>query len=130
MKKNICIRNVRYAESDRMNAVYYANYLLYFEDGRLSYLMSKGIDYGNLEKKWNIGLPVVKVFCSYTKPLRFGDVFEIHTWVEELSNKLITFHHEIVRDKKSMAKGHVQVVFCNLETGRIVSCPDEIFKNL
>ena len=36
---------VRYGETDKMNVVYYANYLRYFERGRSDYLRLAGVDH-------------------------------------------------------------------------------------
>ena len=39
---------VRYAETDAMGVVYYANYLTYFEVARVEYLRAAGIRYRDL----------------------------------------------------------------------------------
>ena len=36
---------VRYAETDKMGIVYYANYFIYFEIGRVEYLRQRGLDF-------------------------------------------------------------------------------------
>jgi acyl-CoA thioester hydrolase len=41
---------VRYAETDQMGIVYYANYLVWFEIGRVELLRSLGLAYSQLEK--------------------------------------------------------------------------------
>ena len=40
---------VRYAETDQMGIVYYANYLVWFEMGRVELLRSLGLAYSHLE---------------------------------------------------------------------------------
>ena len=40
---------VRYAETDQMGIVYYANYLVWFEIGRVELLRSLGLAYSQLE---------------------------------------------------------------------------------
>ena len=40
---------VRYAETDQMGIVYYANYLVWFELGRVELLRSLGLAYSRLE---------------------------------------------------------------------------------
>ena len=37
---------VRYAETDQMGVVYHANYLVWFEIGRVELMRSMGFDYG------------------------------------------------------------------------------------
>ena len=50
---------VRYAETDQMGVVYYANYLVWFEVGRTDLLRESGGSYRELEKD-GIGLPVIE----------------------------------------------------------------------
>ena len=52
---------VRYAETDQMNVVYYANYYVWFEIGRVEVLRSLGLSYRQLEKDHNLGLPVIEL---------------------------------------------------------------------
>ena len=40
---------MRYAETDQMGIVYYANYLVWFEIGRVELLRSLGLAYSQLE---------------------------------------------------------------------------------
>jgi len=40
---------VRYAETDKMGIVYYANYYIYFEIGRVEYMRQSGLDYRRME---------------------------------------------------------------------------------
>ena len=42
---------VRYAETDQMGIVYYANYLVWFEIGRVELLRSLGYAYSELERE-------------------------------------------------------------------------------
>jgi acyl-CoA thioester hydrolase len=50
---------VRYAETDQMNVVYYANYLVWFEVGRVELLRKLGFSYRQLEKEHGCILPVI-----------------------------------------------------------------------
>src|SRR6185437_3662601 len=40
---------VRYAETDQMGVVYYANYFIWFEVGRVEHLRTRGISYKDME---------------------------------------------------------------------------------
>ena len=48
---------VRYADTDQMGVVYYANYLIWFEVGRTELLRTLGWSYREMEHA-GIGLPV------------------------------------------------------------------------
>ena len=41
---------VRYAETDKMGIVYYANYLVWFEIGRTDYCRARGFSYRDMEE--------------------------------------------------------------------------------
>ena len=50
---------VLYADTDKMNVVYYANYLRWFEAGRAHYMRCRGYTYREIEQS-GIQLPVVE----------------------------------------------------------------------
>ena len=64
---------VRYAETDQMGIVYYANYLVWFEIGRVELLRSLGLAYSQLETDHECILPVVEATCRYRSPARYDD---------------------------------------------------------
>ena len=70
---------VRYAETDQMGIVYYANYLVWFEIGRVELLRSLGLAYSQLEKEHECILPVVEATCRYRSPARYDDEILIET---------------------------------------------------
>ena len=61
---------VRYAETDRMGVVYYANYLVWFEVGRADWLRQTGWTYREMERD-GISLPVIEARCEYRQPARY-----------------------------------------------------------
>ncbi|HZO31247.1 MAG TPA: thioesterase family protein, partial [Chloroflexota bacterium] len=63
---------VRYAETDAMGVVYYANYLTYFEVARVEYLRAAGIRYRALEDD-NMVAAVTTAQINYHAPARFDD---------------------------------------------------------
>jgi acyl-CoA thioester hydrolase len=69
---------VRYAETDRMGVVYYANYLVWFEVARADLLRSLGWTYREMEET-GISLPVIAAQCDYRAPARYDDEIVIET---------------------------------------------------
>src|ERR1700739_396716 len=63
---------VRYAETDQMGIVYYANYLVWFELGRVELLRSLGLAYSRLEMDHGCILPVIESQCRYRSPASYG----------------------------------------------------------
>ena len=55
---------VRYAETDKMGVVYYANYFVWFEVGRTDLLREAGWSYREMEAE-GFALPVIEAHCAY-----------------------------------------------------------------
>jgi acyl-CoA thioester hydrolase len=87
---------VRYAETDKMGVVYYANYLVWFEVGRADLLRAGGWSYRELEVE-GVTLPVIDVRCEYRQPARYDDELEIRTAGALLSPVRVRFDYEIIR---------------------------------
>jgi acyl-CoA thioester hydrolase len=87
---------VRYAETDQMGVVYYANYFVWFEVGRTDLLRTLGGTYRDLESE-GIFLPVIEAACEYAQPSRYDDVLEIRTTGRVLSPIRVEFSYEVVR---------------------------------
>lgn len=88
---------VRYAETDRMGVVYYANYLVWFEVGRTEWLRQTGESYREMERQHGVTLPVIESHCEYRQPARYDDELEIRTRATMLSPVRIRFDYDIVR---------------------------------
>jgi acyl-CoA thioester hydrolase len=97
---------VRYAETDKMGIVYYANYLVWFEVGRTEYLLKQGLDYVDVEKE-GLYMAVVEARCVYKSPARYGDTLTVETWPQKVKNSSLEFGYRIVRakDRKLLAEG-------------------------
>jgi acyl-CoA thioester hydrolase len=72
---------VRYAETDQMGFVYYANHLVWFEVARTEALESWGLAYTGLERD-GYAIPVLSAHCDYASPARYGDEVFLHTLAE------------------------------------------------
>ena len=88
---------VRYAETDQMGIVYYANYLVWFELGRVELLRSLGLAYSQLEKEHECILPVVEATCRYRSPARYDDEILIETRPAMLRGSVLKFAYRILR---------------------------------
>ena len=99
---------VRYAETDRMGVVYYANYLVWFEVGRTEWLRHTGQSYRDMEREDAVTLPVIEAHCEYRQPARYDDEIEIRTRATLLSPVRIRFDYQVVRasDETLTAEGY------------------------
>jgi acyl-CoA thioester hydrolase len=98
---------VRYAETDQMGIVYYANYLVWFEVGRTDLLRHGGWSYREMEGD-GFSLPVVEAHTDYRQPARYDDDLEIRTTGALLSPVRVRFDYTIERpaDRATLATGH------------------------
>ena len=110
---------VRYAETDQMGIVYYANYLVWFELGRVELLRSLGLAYSKLEADHGCILPVVSARCRYRAPARYDDEILIETRPAMLRGSVIKFAYRVLRkagdgeDLTLLAEGETVHVVCD-----------------
>lgn len=88
---------VRYAETDQMGVVYYANFFVWFEVGRVEYLRARGLSYRDLEKDDGCYIPVVDAHCRYKAPARYDDLIVLRTRVTKRRGPILHFAYEAVR---------------------------------
>jgi acyl-CoA thioester hydrolase len=113
---------VRYAETDQMGIVYYANYLVWFEIGRVELLRSLGLAYSQLETDHECILPVVEATCRYRSPARYDDEILIETRPTMLRGSVIKFGYRIMRKN---ADGAEPALLAEGETVHVV-CDDQL----
>jgi len=87
---------VRYAETDQMGVVYYANYFVWFEVGRTDLMRQAGWIYKDMEAD-GVALPVIEAHCVYKQPARYDDDLEIRTNGAQVSPVRLRFDYEVVR---------------------------------
>jgi acyl-CoA thioester hydrolase len=88
---------VRYAETDQMGVVYYANYFVWCEIGRVEFFRELGYDYKQMEIADDCHLPVVEASCRYRSPARYDDEVVIETRVTALRSHVIKFGYRLAR---------------------------------
>ena len=104
---SVSTTRVRYAETDQMGVVYYANYLIWFEVGRTDWLRETGWTYRSIEAD-GFQLPVTEAHCEYRQGARYDDELDIRTRASQVSPVRIRFDYEVVRraDGVALAGGH------------------------
>jgi acyl-CoA thioester hydrolase len=88
---------VRYAETDQMGVVYYANYFVWCEIGRVEFFRQLGHDYKQMELEDDCHLPVVEASCRYRSPARYDEEIQIETRVTLLRGAVIKFGYRLLR---------------------------------
>ena len=116
---------VRYAETDRMGIVYYANYLVWCEVGRVEFMRARGGSYAELEAK-GYGLAVAEATVRYLAPARFDDPVRIETTLSGVRSRAVTFDYVISHAETGirLATAHTALVSID-SSGRPTALPPE-----
>jgi acyl-CoA thioester hydrolase len=115
---------VRYAETDQMGIVYYANYFVWFEVGRTDLLRGAGWSYRGMEEE-GFSLPVIDAHCSYRESAKYDDDLEIRTNGTLVTPVRVRFDYEVTRAGKTGALASGHTVHAVLDrSGRPCRLPD------
>jgi acyl-CoA thioester hydrolase len=115
---------VRYAETDQMGVVYYANYLVWFEIGRVELMRTLGPSYRQLEIEHGCILPVVEAKCRYRASARYDDEILIETRPALLRGPVLKFAYRLLRkapegqEPTLLAEGETTHVVCDEQMNR------------
>jgi len=108
---------VRYAETDQMGVVYYANYLVWFEVGRVEFIRQMGLDYRSMEQEENAMIAVVEATARYKAPARYDDELIVRTTLAGVRGSIVRFRYVVVRASD-------ELLLCEGETVHVVVGPD------
>jgi acyl-CoA thioester hydrolase len=106
---------VRYAETDQMGVVYHANYVVWFEVGRVELLRSLGFSYRDMERNEDCHIAVVDVRCRYKAPAMYDDEIVVRTQLKNVRESLLHFGYEVLRadDGSLLAEGETTHIVVN-----------------
>ena len=118
---------MRYAETDKMGVVYYANYFVWFEVGRTDLLRLSGWSYREMETD-GFALPVVEAHCDYRRSAQYDDELEIRTTAELLSPVRVRFDYQVVRAvrRRCCWRTAIPSTRRSIPTGRPRRLPDRV----
>jgi acyl-CoA thioester hydrolase len=103
---------VRYAETDQMGVVYHANYLVWFEVGRVEFIRQLGLDYKSMEEDGAL-IAVAEATARYKAPARYDDELIVRTSLAGVRGPIVRFRYAVVRAADEM-------VLCEGETVHFV----------
>lgn len=112
---------VRYQETDAQGRLHHANYINYFEVGRVEMLRAAGISYRELEAS-GVMLVVVEVGCQYFSAAHYDDVLNVKTVLEWARGVRIKHRYEIRRAENCLATGFT-IVAAVSPAGRVLRLP-------
>ncbi len=86
---------MRYAETDQMGVVYYANYLVWMEVARGDLCKACGFNYVDMEQDDGILMAVAEANCRYRSPARFDEEVIVKAWIAEANTRMVTIEYEM-----------------------------------
>lgn len=117
---------VRYAETDKMGVVYYANYLVWFEVARADLLRSVGWSYREMEDA-GVALPVIEAHCRYHRPARYDDELDINAEGRLLSPVRMEFVYQVIRREDAAVAASGRTVHAAVDAaGKPCRLPERI----
>lgn len=124
-------QRVNFYHTDAMGVVHHANYIRWFETGRVEFLRSIGIVLGDIMDA-GYSFPITEVKCKYVASGRFDDVLRIETTPLALTKVKLEFSYKVFRDSDDLllAEGFTQSVFTSLKTGHIARLPEQFYGKL
>lgn len=99
---------VRYQETDAQGVVHHANYLNYFEMGRVEMLRAGGACYRELEKS-GVMLVVSEAKVNFVRPAYYDDLLVVRTEVEKARGARIRHAYRISRGDEVLVEGYTIV---------------------
>ncbi|MBD3195810.1 MAG: hypothetical protein GF317_12185 [Candidatus Lokiarchaeota archaeon] len=114
---------VRFNDTDAMGVVHFMNYLMYFDDGFVSFMNSVGSS-KRVEQSIYEGyaLGVKHVDITYENSAKFGDFVIVKTNLERIGKKSMTFYHQICRESDDEVLAVVKATrfVLNLKTNKLM----------
>ena len=108
---------VRYAETDQMGVVYHANYIVWFEVGRVEMLRQLGFTYSEMEKQDETHIAVVDVRCRFKAPARYDEVITLRTRLLNVRKSLLHFGYEVLRDEDGALLAEGETIHIVVDSG-------------
>ncbi len=123
--------HVNFYDTDAMGVVHHANYIRWFETGRVDYLHKYGIDLTDMMEDGYV-FPITEVRAKYHSPGHFDDNLIIETRGKALTKAKMAFTYRVF-DKATgtlLVTGFTQNVFTRMDTGKITRLPEKYYKLL
>lgn len=122
---------VNFYDTDAMAVVHHANYIRWFEIGRVEFLRAAGITLTEMMDDGYV-FPITEVSAKYVSSAYFDDELIIETTPVALTKAKMAFSYRILRksDDTLLVTGFTQNVFTSKETGKIARLPARYYEKL
>ncbi|MHA1489091.1 MAG: acyl-CoA thioesterase [Promethearchaeota archaeon] len=127
--KDSTLIKVRVDDTDLMGVVHFKNYLMYFDEGFVSFLNMITHNVATIVNK-GIVFPVKRIEIIYEDSVKFGDNVIVKTNLKKIGNTSMTFTHNLYRESDNALLVKVECVRLVMEnkTKKLFKIT-EFFKN-
>jgi acyl-CoA thioester hydrolase len=117
---------VRFAETDAQGIVYYANFFVWFEVGRVNYLREVGFDFWRRREE-GVTFVIGEARCKYHASARFDDQILVRTWISQVKQRSFVFSYEVLNQDSGtlLADGESSQVMLDPNTFKPIPIPEE-----
>ena len=121
---------VRYAETDQMQVVYHANYLIWCEMGRTDLIRRLGTSYADIEKQ-GISLAVTDASLRYHAAAKYEDTIRLRTTLVDARSRSVTFEYLIENADTGLRLVSARTTLASINgEGKLVAMPPDLRRSL
>jgi acyl-CoA thioester hydrolase len=122
---------VRFAETDAMQVVYYAEYFVWFEVARTELFRAMGMPYTVISRKRGFHTPVVQAHADYKSSARYDDEVAVRVWASKVGRSSLRLDYEATKLPRGelLCTGHTVHVLLG-EDGKPKKIPADIRERL
>jgi acyl-CoA thioester hydrolase len=123
---------IEFGETDAAGVVFYPNYFRWFDRATHHLLATLGWPQNVLLDDFHLSQPVIDCGCTFTKPLRYGDIVRIETSIVNVGETTFKVEQHIFHDNELVGSGFETRVWVKTnEAGsdgrlKVVPIPDVI----
>ena len=118
---------VEYGETDAQGRVFYANYLNFFDRGRVAYWLRAGLSEEEI-KRIEQDTVIAEIHCTYRAAASFYDAVSVHTRITHIGRSSLRMEFAVINDSTDglMAEGYATLVHVDLVANRATPFAEEL----
>lgn len=123
-------QRIIYRDTDAEGVVYYANYLAFFERGRIEILRQAGISLPQIKDEYGVVFAVAKVECSYHSPAKYDDEVTVRTEISQITPARIFFKHDVWRGAEFLVSAIITICAIDIKMFKAARIPEKLVRKL
>ena len=113
--------DISWGDMDALGHVNNARYFDYFQEARIEWLASLGLD-----MEQTTGPVVVHVACTFLKPVVYPATLILRSSLHSLGRSSMVLDHDLYQDEQLMAQGTCKIVWVNYLENKAIAFPEKI----